>query len=505
MNINYKIFSKKPFWKLNLILLFSTLTIFFLNLLIKGLSKGGRWDLNEQIALGENLYRNLPMYSSGVLDNFSVSSPYFPGVSFIHYLTKSLFDNIYYSNQFLIILSVIICVLSLYTTYLIGKKLFFKKNNNLYLYFFSIIICLHLSDFFFYANEFKPDSIIILLANILFLTNISKSNFYFKIFISIICLFLSLIFKQSGFINYILIFLIILLSSYFSNKQKLIYVISVLLIFFFTINFLFEIENLKYYTIDVMSSHRFNLKLFLLFSALGFINNFLIFISLLYALYFLIKEISLFQFKLNFIINYLNNPKVIFLIYAFIWFSFAVLGMAKQGGNVGNLETGLIPLIPISIYYLIKIIQKKSSVNKIINYIFPLIIFALLILNFNTLINNYKLYSQKKSSMEIIVNYLKENFMYKSALIDGDTYIYSMLSKIKPVTTIENIGHHNNMKNFDITNAMDLVNSKFYDLVILEEEPKFLPDEYRRAMLQNYIKKDSLPTELKEYFILVKK
>ena len=125
MNINYKIFSKKPFWKLNLILLFSTLTIFFLNLLIKGLSKGGRWDLNEQIALGENLYRNLPMYSSGVMDNFSVSSPYFPGVSFIHYLTK-LYLIISLFKSLLIILSVMFCI-SLYTTYLIGKILFLKK------------------------------------------------------------------------------------------------------------------------------------------------------------------------------------------------------------------------------------------------------------------------------------------------------------------------------------------------------------------------------------------
>ncbi len=505
MNLNHRIFSQKPFGKLNLILLFSTLIIFFLNLIIKGLSKGGRWDLNEQIALGENLYRNLPMYSSGVMDNFSVSSPYFPGVSFIHYLTKSLFNNIYYSNQFLIIFSVIICVLSLYTTYLIGKKLFFKKNNNLYLSFFSIIICLHLSDFFFYANEFKPDSIIILLANILFLTNISKSNFYFKIFISIICLFLSLIFKQSGFINYILIFLIILFSSYFNNKQKFIFTISVIITLFFTINFLFEFENLKYYTIDVMSLHRFNLKLFLLFSALGFLNNVLIFISLLYALYFLIKEILLLQFNLNFIINYLNNQKVIFLIYAFIWFSFAVLGMAKQGGNVGNLETGLIPLIPISIYFLIKIIQKNSSFNKIVKYFLPLIIFTLFIYNSYSLINNYNSYSQKRFSSEIVVNYLNENFKHKSALIDGDTYIYSILSKIKPVTAIENIGHHNNMKSFDISQAVNLVNLKTYDLVFLDEEPNFLPKEYTNAIRKNYIEKDSLPLELKDYLILIKK
>lgn len=57
--------------------------VFFLHLLCAGWIRGGRWDLNEQIAFAFRLIDGHSGYTNGGTDLFIPSSPYFPGVGIL--------------------------------------------------------------------------------------------------------------------------------------------------------------------------------------------------------------------------------------------------------------------------------------------------------------------------------------------------------------------------------------------------------------------------------------
>src|SRR5688572_7275305 len=57
-------------------------------LVATSLPSRGRWDLNEPIAAADRIFGSGPLYTAGDADGFLPSTPYFPGVTFIAYVTR---------------------------------------------------------------------------------------------------------------------------------------------------------------------------------------------------------------------------------------------------------------------------------------------------------------------------------------------------------------------------------------------------------------------------------
>lgn len=65
------------------VLIYLTAILFFTQLVFLSLNKGGRWDLNEQIAMADRVAAGEIYYSTEQAGFYLSSSPYFPGVSFV--------------------------------------------------------------------------------------------------------------------------------------------------------------------------------------------------------------------------------------------------------------------------------------------------------------------------------------------------------------------------------------------------------------------------------------
>ncbi len=459
MNYFYK--SKYIIW-----LTYGLIFTYFTQLMLKSLSLGGRWELNEQIAFGDRVVNGISSYANGITDLFFPSSPYFPGVGYLSAFFQYIgIDNIYINNQLMLIIAVSVGFIYFILLKKLTKKLY-PTIPNIVIYFTLILFFItHFSLYIYYMKEFKPDTILLLLATLIFLILEKDKKIPFThIGMVAILLFITTFFKQSFFIVYFLAFLLIYTNNFFTLKEKVTILLSYAFIGLFALYLIFNIENLYYFTVEILGQHPMNdgYTHFLNYRQ-GFDNNK---IFLLVLMYFLIKSHKQFS---------IQESKSKYFLFTLVWFIFAAISTAKSGGNIGNFEVGVIVFIPFVIYTLHNAFKRYYSDKSF--YILVLIVLALMLtLNLAGLAKGTLKLKRTIQTNQISAKYLHENFNNKSAFIDGETYILAKMAGLNILTETTTIGHFNYILDYDMSHIKNALNEQKYDLIFLKKEPAYFED-----------------------------
>ena len=473
------------------------LFIFFLSLLLESLTVGGRWDLNEQIAFAQRLLEGINSYANGLTDLFFPSSPYFPGVGYLSYMYSLIgFDNVYYNE----ILMLSTAVLIGFTYCIMLQKLTLKLYPNIsttVIFTFSVILfATCFKNYFSYMKEFKPDTVLLLIGLIsFFIFEQNKKPSIFEILSVGFLLFIVFFFKQSSFLIFFLVYILVFKNSFLSFKEKSLIFMSYSLFGITALFFVFKTNNLYYFTIDAMSQHPISdTGSIIYFFIISFVLNIIVYISMFY--FFKIKKINL-NFK---------SSETVYLFFSIIWFVFSSLSALKLGGNVGNIEVGLLVFFPFIVYAINDFFKKKIK-NKYFNFLIIIIlIIGIIGYSYKTIIftNNFiKNIKEDRLSIE----FLNQEFLGKNVFVDGDTYIVAKASGMSIITEAETVAHFNNIPNYDMFKLKNAIDNKFYDLFFLNRDLSYLDDtEIINKIDDNYklYLNEKLPNHLKGKILIVK-
>ena len=241
---------------LKIIAIFSGL-IYLSSLYISALAKGGRWDLNEQIAFAQRMLSGNLLYANGETDLFFPSSPYFPGVGFLSYFYAQIgVDDVYLNNIIMLLTAVSIGVLYFILMAKLTVKIYPKLSSIEVYATLLVILMTNFSAYTSYMIEFKPDSILLLIgvASFFLLENHKQPRNINLILVGFL-LFISVFFKQSFFLIFLLCFILIFLNSHISLVKKMIISLTYALIALAALSIIFSIENIYYFTVEAMSMH----------------------------------------------------------------------------------------------------------------------------------------------------------------------------------------------------------------------------------------------------------
>jgi|TARA_B100001093_G_scaffold456117_1_gene466810 hypothetical protein len=453
--------------------------IIFINDLLQSLISGGRWDLNEQIAVGINLFNNLPTFSNGANDLFQVSSPYFPGIGIIAGALNFLIADIYYLNQIMIFLASII---GLFLLLMISKitDILYPQISKSHKYFVIILIYLfNLQYYSAYMMEFKPDSILLIfILGIFFILNSAKpkKSIYF---ILPILLFVASFLKQSAFIAYIFTVTHIFFTKTLSKSIKSVLIFLSIFTGFLSLIIMNNIENLFFYTVEVMGEHDFlPLIDFTKYFIKSFYKNIIVMIGLMLFLY------KSFIYK-NTFFEKITNVRVSYYFLSLVWFLFSLLSMAKVGGNEGNFEAGVILLIPMVLngysYFFTDLVKNINT--KHFSFFYVVVVTV-------SLLNIYEksvLLKDKYIDDKNIIHYLKTNYKNSISFTDGNTFILARSADLNIITSAETINHFSQKRAFDFTSLKTALKERKFELIFLSQDLSYLSDtEINQLIFENY-------------------
>jgi|APSaa5957512535_1039671.scaffolds.fasta_scaffold11644_2 hypothetical protein len=433
------------------------IVVFFLYVLVTSLINGGRWDLNEQIAFGQRLIEGVSAYANGRDDLFFPSSPYFPGVGYLSYFYNALgLTDIQANNQFMLFSAVSIGFAYFIMLYKLTLLIYPKISKGIVLTILTLFFTTHFPSYLSYMKEFKPDTILLLigLIGLFIIENKDKNNILYFIYLGFL-LFIATFFKQSFFIIYFLVYLLIFFHETMTINRKIGLIISYSLIGVFALFVIFDIENIYYFTVEALSKHPMASMEWIVYSiGYGTIRNSLFFLAILYFLYKRYKYFSFMKLESK------------YFIFALIWFLFSALSTAKEGGNVGNYEAGIVVLVPFAIFAINDIFQKWYK-QKYFNYlVLSTLTVGVLAYSYGLVKNSFELID-KTNQDAISLEYITTNFSNKNALIDGNSYILAKKAGLQILTEVETVGHLNSVPNYDMSALKNAIKQQKYNVVFL--------------------------------------
>jgi hypothetical protein len=423
------------FGKLFHFLLFLLQFFYFTAILFYAFNIGGSYDLNEQIAFGNRIFESGDLsYSSGENDLYKPSSPYFPGVGFLALLTRELgVSNFILQNSLMLTLAVLLGFLTYIFLVRIYSNLYGESKIKLQSFLLLFLLIIGMTSYKYYFAVFKPDSLLLICSFSLFLLiPSSKTLDKKKVMLAFVILLFSSFFKQSSFICYLFAIILIITNKYTDHNIKLFVVAIIIALGASSLFFMFGyIDNLYYYTIEVMGKHGFQSASKILKEVqTGVITNSLLMVLLLIALFINNRGI----------INFKSIDHKLYFFFAFTWVGFSFLSLIKTGGNVGNFEVGLFVLMPYAVRVIDLITNKLNDDVRFRSSILFILLF-LNILTFGYLVQKAYQFSHKMEQTKLVINYLNTRFPKKNVLIRGDYYPVSREAQLKIAGELETIGH----------------------------------------------------------------
>lgn len=457
---------------------FTALSMFFVYYLLSGWLVGGRWDLNEHIAFAYRLSEGNGIYANGKTDLYFPTSPYFPGVGYLSYLFQLLgLTDPMLNNTVMIFCSVLIGFLSVYCLYKITLKLYPDTHKDMLAVFISLIYLTHFKDYMFYMKEFKPDTILLVIAFTIFLVFESgKLSNALKALIIGGLLFICVFFKQSFFLIYIGFTALILFKNTYTLKIKLGLLFATGAIGLLALFFVFSIPNLYYFAVESMGEHQFlDLGTIFYYISKGLIYDSIFILLLIFFLFKNYKRL----FKLNF-----ENA---YLCFAILWFVFSIISTIKDGGNTGNFEVGLIVLVPFAVRCMHDILNPVYA-NKLWQTIAMAALVFLSVYYAKDMRDNYYSLKDQWATDKLKAAFIEKTFANKNGFVDGNTYIISQKAHIKSLTEFETLGHFNTIPNYKFSTITAAIESKTYDLIYLSKMSPTRFDSFKDTMMKQAIK-----------------
>lgn len=454
--------------------------VFFISLLMAGFLAGGRWDLNEQIAFGDRLVHETGTYAQGMSDLFFPSSPYFPGVGYLSAFFQLIgFDDIYINNRLMLLVAVGIGLLYFVLLRKLTLKLYPQLSGaavTLILLFFYLT---HFRSYISYMIEFKPDTVLLVIATLGFLLlQGDRKPGMANIAVVAVLLFVSVTFKQSFFLVYILIGLQVFVNAFFSVKEKIVILLFYGLVGLLALYVVFQAPGLYYFTVKVMGQHpMLDTRTIKDFFVAGIIAN-IAFIAIL--IFFLIKNIRFSIFTIQ--------GK--YFLFAIVWFLFCAVSTAKLGGNVGNFEVGLIVFMPYVIYTTDGLVKRVYGKKIFLAAACTVLGAAALLYSYRS-VRIYSKVLEKYKQDHAAIDFLSQNFAGKNAFVDGNTYVVASVAGIHSLSELETAGHFDNVPEYDFQQMKNAIRQKKYNLFFISagqnESFSFFADkEIIKLVNENY-------------------
>jgi hypothetical protein len=466
-------------------LLFIGYFIWVLYLISIAYTKGGRWDLFQQIAMIDRFF-DLGYYSySGLEDNFfNVSTPYFPGLQIIIFILKLIFNDSAY-----IVLLLLAQIIGLFFVSKISNLTYeiVKVPKSFTYSFLLLLLTINFQAWVGYLTEFKPDTLILFLSLWLFETYYKNDSFikYFKILM--IFIFIGLLKQQS-----IAIFAGFLILTFFEKiklKSKVTFIIIQILSGLIVLLIIFMIPNAYYHTVNISSQHNlYSLIEIISLFYFTFINNFVF-------VWFTIYTFIFYLFSSNIIKSDINNKLYSYFLVFIPWLLIQLLSAIKIGGNLGNTEVGLIIFTPIIIYMLFLVTNSfENKIKKVFNIsIFILSIVTLIPRTLNNFVEDYFIDNHS-------ITYLKENFYSKKVFYDSNIYIEVRDAGLDLTSEFHTYLHYS-LSERDLSIFYANFTNIYYDLIYLDrtlEEIKLIAFDLHSHINENYeiLIDDDLPEKL---------
>lgn len=371
-----------------------TSLLFLFQYFVARLRGGGCWDLLEHVAMADRC-PNFG-YTLGAIDNYTICSPYFPGVGLLAVILHPIFGE--YDIEALLFFATLSLFGVLAASYIIYKKIDEEPLS------FPVYLCIvlafahyFLKPYINYAVEFKPDSISILFI-ILSIYALSKKGILNGVLLYIGIFFAILFKQQSGVPIFALTCCVLLLEIPFKEK----------------------IRSISIIVIGVLSSSTLILMIpgaldttIIAHTALGRVP-----FQLWEQLKILIFVCTCFAFARKnetiVIIKHIFKRRCLYLfIPACTYLIVQILGSIRWGGNAGNTATGFLLIIPFIIFSWKNIIKE--------NIVF-LIISAIIMIQPAYI--GYKLRDDypKWKNIEVSLNQQIRDLKIKKIVICDDSY-----------------------------------------------------------------------------------
>ena len=351
-----------------------------------------RWVLLEQIAMADNYINNGNFYPEINKHIPTGVSAYFPGVAILAAFFRKISID-YYLVELMLIISLLILFFFIYLQTKIINMITSHKYDFYEIIpsviFFLFFLC---PDYYFYAIEFKPDTISFLLGYIgIFYLLRSNKKINYNSIIGILFLGSAILFKQQ-YVSLLLGLSLFSIVKY--EKKRTLFVFCSIIVSSSIIWYLYFLESPWYWNVKVLSDDGWRN----IFSVIDNdlyktgINLFQLIIIIILVLdknkiTELLDKIKNGKLKL-----FLNNPWIYITVIAALT---AFLSALKVGGNIGNIQFGLFLFFPI--FFLL--------INTAPRYKLIALAWFVLIPEFKTLLN-YEHYL-KASQMRSYVNQME--------------------------------------------------------------------------------------------------
>ena len=427
----------------NSVVFFALLATIFQQV-IQGVDKAGRWQYAEFMTMADRLMSGQPMSNNVLQGDYVIQSIYFPGMAYLIAFIKTIFGS-----SDILTLYVIVFFLFLFL-FISLFQLSIKFGNGKVNTFLSLVIIFSLffDHFLFYLTEAKADPLLISLTIITtfivhsILKNKAKKIDYFKLLLFLI--FVGIL-KQQSIAIFAGLFIYLLLDNQFSKRIKL---LLIGLIFFSGILVaLIVLSNSNAYlvTIQVPSSHKFS----------SVIDN--------AEMVFLELQISWFYISVVIASIWINYKKIMsnsyvrmWLIISIFFLAMSIVSFLKQGGNGGNLQSGMVMFAPFFIMLIHDIAIKSSK--------FVLVLYAILLVsipkNIMLSVDHYRDYLSNHQNNKSTQAYLKKNFQGYKALFSSQDYLMLVGAGLIPTENYDIYGQSRHLidrSKFPIGQKIDII------------------------------------------------
>ena len=318
--------------------------VFIVSLLFVSLGRVARWDLLDQVAMADNFLANGELYAELGSDLIHGHSCYFPGVAYVAVALKTIGID-YYLVEVMLLIAVIVLLLFLHVLSRYANSLSNEKYSPHFFYpllidFFTTV----LSWYGFYALEFTPDTLSLLMGYVGLSLIWTNKNSFGKYVLGIFLISIALVFKQ----QYLAFQVGLFFAAFFVKKKE--FRLAVFLATIFSIAvflFLFTDENIRFWSIEVLSDDGIIALKDIIVTSYLLVMPILYFLILLILMKsdnhtFLIKAPKL---SLEFLKSRTVNPWYVVTLFVI---GASLLSTLKAGGNAGNAQVALAVIFPLA-------------------------------------------------------------------------------------------------------------------------------------------------------------
>ncbi len=485
------------FWTVLALLLFSYFLVNFSN----GMQKGGRWDLDQHIAMADRFLNGEGFYYSEA----EASTPYFPGLGFLAVPIGWIFGGA--RETVMLVIASLIGTAFMFLLIRIAAD--FTKRRWFSMFVTAIILFSHFEYYKYYMNEFKADSLICIYAFFLiyYIDRIMKQEGNGKrswyVALVIFSFLMDITKQQALYIDFALgVYILFTRRVTIGKKIRILGAmvgggIAALAVMLPIPGFmLLTVKNLN--QMPWFDREHIFEELGAVFDeySLGY-----------YAVILLVGLVLLKKVKLS-------SRHIMWLFISVSFFVGQLAGGMKIGGNIGNYQAGIVCFVPFVVMCAYKIVDFfiRDSKQMLVTFAF----FLLLLNKTSDMLGRTRIggFSERSDRITQASDYLSKYYAGERCMYDSNEYMMIAESKCIPGMDLNTVPYFCEDHAKDVENA--LKNKEYRVLVIDYKTLEDIDDTSRiyfnresdlySILLENYEleRRDDMPGSLRNQVYVAK-